>query len=315
MKKRAHIVSVSGGKDSAATLLLAIEREIENLSAVFADTGHEHPATYDYVDYLESKLGIPIRRVRATFAARIAGKREYIVANWAKDGVSQEHIDRALELLVPTGIPMLDLCLWKGRMPSTKARFCTEYLKVYPITQKVIIPTLREFRKVWSWQGVRADESPARAKLPMIDREGDLPGIYNYRPILNWSVEQVFAMHKKHGIEPNPLYKLGMGRVGCLPCVNCRKSELAEIGRRFPEEIDRVAKWEQLVSEVSKRGSTTWFPTVTHSRSEDVVHYSTHGIREAVAWSKTSRGGRQFDLLNETEEIPSCRSVYGLCET
>jgi tRNA(Ile)-lysidine synthase TilS/MesJ len=34
-----NIVSVSGGKDSTALLLLAIERETENMQAVFADTG------------------------------------------------------------------------------------------------------------------------------------------------------------------------------------------------------------------------------------------------------------------------------------
>jgi len=36
-----NIVSVSGGKDSTATLLVAIALEAENLQAVFADTGNE----------------------------------------------------------------------------------------------------------------------------------------------------------------------------------------------------------------------------------------------------------------------------------
>lgn len=311
MKKRKHIISVSGGKDSTATLLLALERGIE-FDAVFADTGHEHQMTYDYLDYLEGAIGVSIRRVRARFAAKIAKKREFIVSQWAKDGAPQDRIDRALELLVPTGIPMLDLCLWKGRMPSTKARFCTDELKVIPITDDVLIPALREYRWVWSWQGVRADESRSRAELPVVDR-GKL-GIINYRPILHWTAKDCFEMHRKHGIEPNPLYKLGMGRVGCMPCVNCRKSELNEIAKRFPDEIKRVAAWERLASQTSKRGSTTWFHSVTHSIDNDVVHYSTHGIQEAVKWAKTSRGGRQFDLISETEDIPSCSSIYGLCE-
>ena len=311
--KRKHIISVSGGKDSTATLLLAIERGIE-FDAVFADTGHEHQQTYEYLDYLESTLGFTLRRVKARFAAKIAGKREFIVQQWAKDGVPQARIDRALELLVPTGIPMLDLCLWKGRMPSTKARFCTQELKVIPITKQVLIPALREFGKVWSWQGVRAEESLARAMLPWIDREGDFPGIYNYRPLLKWTAAEVFAMHAKHGIEPNPLYKQGMGRVGCMPCIMCRKGELSEIAKRFPEEIKRVGEWEALVSQVAKRGSTTWFASVTHSKDIDDDHYSTHGIDAAVDWSNTTRGGRQFDLLKENEDIPSCSSIYGLCE-
>jgi len=310
---RRHIISVSGGKDSTATLLVAIERGIE-FDAVFADTGHEHQDVYDYLDYLEDRLDITIKRIRARFAAKMAGKREFIVKQWAKDGVSQERIDRALELLVPTGNPMLDLCLWKGRMPSTKARFCTQELKVIPITTQVLIPALRKYGKVWSWQGVRADESRARAKLPWIDREGDLPGIYNYRPILSWTAEEVFAKHAEHNVLPNPLYKKGMGRVGCLPCVNCRKSELKEIAKRFPEEIERVAHWEYLVSQCAKRGSTTWFPSVTHSREDRDISYQTHGIDKAVEWSKTLYGGRQYDLLEDTDDLPSCSSMYGLCE-
>ncbi|MFI8038977.1 phosphoadenosine phosphosulfate reductase family protein, partial [Acinetobacter baumannii] len=51
-----NIVSISGGKDSAATLLLALEQNVSNLLAVFADTGNEHEITYEYVRYLEDKL-------------------------------------------------------------------------------------------------------------------------------------------------------------------------------------------------------------------------------------------------------------------
>ena len=46
---RHNIVSVRGGKDRTALLLLAIERDTPNLQAVFADTGHEHQQTYEYL--------------------------------------------------------------------------------------------------------------------------------------------------------------------------------------------------------------------------------------------------------------------------
>lgn len=59
-----NIVSVSGGKDSTALLLLARERQPDNLSGVFADTGNEHPQTYEYVRYLEQATGVPIRWVK-----------------------------------------------------------------------------------------------------------------------------------------------------------------------------------------------------------------------------------------------------------
>lgn len=319
MLKTHNIVSVSGGKDSTATLLLAIERCTENLQAVFADTGHEHPETYKYLDYLEQATGIQIRRIKADFAARMEGKRRYILEHWAADGVPQERIDRAIECLQPTGNPFLDMCLWKGRFPSTKARFCTQELKVLPIQQQVYAPLLADpdTQDIYSWQGIRADESRARASLP--EQDEDQMGVINYRPILRWTAEMVFDFHRKHGVRWNPLYEQGMGRVGCMPCVNSRKDELQEIARRFPAEIERVAEWERLASITAKRGNATFFCAVvdpTAAQSDDFTNAAnTHGIARMVEWSKTSRGGRQYDMIASTATDTGCKSSYGLCET
>ena len=37
-------------------------------------------------------------------------------------------------------------------------------------------------------------------------------------------------------------------------------------------------------------------------------------ILNVVEWSKTTRGGKQFNLLDDLEESASCSSAYGLCE-
>lgn len=105
---RHNIVSVSGGKDSTALLLLAIERETPNLQAVFADTGHEHPQTYEYVQYLHDKV-FPIRTVKADFSQQIERKREWVATKWREKGVSEERVLLALETLKPTGNPFLGM--------------------------------------------------------------------------------------------------------------------------------------------------------------------------------------------------------------
>lgn len=301
--KEINVLNISGGKDSTAMWILAKERGVDVLP-VFADTGHEHPLTYEYLDYLEKKLG-PIHRIRADFSERIAQKRELIKTKWREEGVPEETIQRALEVLQPTGIPFLDLCLWKGRFPATRARFCTQELKVRPLFDQVFLPLLNEGHRVVSWQGVRAQESYARAKLP--EREDTPEGYQIYRPLLRWTVEDVFEVHRRNGIEPNPLYKLGMKRVGCMPCIHCNKAELFEIARRFPEEIERVAKWEEIVKKASKWGAASFFPTVEgHGQT----------IKEVIEWTKTAYGGQQYDLLKliEFEDVPFCSSQYGLCE-
>lgn len=374
-----NVLSISGGKDSTALLLLARELDVPNLQAVFCDTGHEHPVTYAYVDYLQATLGLEIQRIRADFSSQMANKREYIARRWPADlmaGVPEvpgywfrndlegcdsesdfppaapmpsrapvniyaphafmcwnwmparraveplteeraaEVCAAAIAMLQPTGIPFLDLCLWKGRSPSTKTRFCTQELKVFPIQKQVFEPllALHTTQDVYSWQGVRADESLARSKLPMQDEVGN--GLINYRPLLHWSAADVFNMHRRHGIRWNPLYEDGMSRVGCMPCVNERKEGLANINRRYPEVIQRITRWEQAVSIASKRGSATLFTAVidpTVLASDDISH-QTHGIERMVEWSMTARGGRQFDLLAAADDGKACSSAYGLCE-
>lgn len=307
-----NILSFSGGKDSTAIYLLAVKWGIP-FRAVFADTGHEHEWTLDYVRTLHEKTGGPqIEVIRADFSDRFEKKRQTMREKWPEDDVPQERIDRALELFQPTGIPFLDLCMLKGRFPSTKARFCTEELKSLPMMMQVMFPALRN-GPVVSWQGVRAQESASRATYPTIEHCES--GAAIWRPIFRWTHEQVFALHREMGVEPNPLYKIGMGRVGCLPCIMAQKSEILTIAQRFPEHIERVAEWERLVSGVSKRGQSTLFAADTAPTPDgyDVEKYGYLDIGKIVEWSKTSRGGRQYDIMAMVEP-PLCASKYGLCE-
>lgn len=307
---RHNIVSVSGGKDSTALLLLALERETPNLQAVFADTGHEHPQTYEYVQYLNDHV-FPIRTVKADFSERFKSKREWVKTKWRQHGVPEDKVLAALEALQPTGNPFLDLCVVSGRFPSTKARFCSEELKRNPIIEQVQMPLLDQGHEIYSWQGVRADESVARRDLPELEEVGG--GLWNYRPILKWTAQDCFAMHKKHGIKHNPLYEQGMGRVGCMPCIHTRKDELLEISKRFPDQIERVAEWERIVQSASKTGTATLLNAgIKGLSNKDAERISS--IHQMVEWSKTSRGRHQYDFIRMNNDGAICSSIYGLCE-
>lgn len=314
-----NIVSVSGGKDSTATLLVAIAMETPNLQAVFADTGNEHEQTYEYLHYLAQATGITITQVRADFSRQIAGKRRFVETSWREQGIAEAVVLAALEVLQPTGNPFLDLCIWKGRFPSRKAQFCTMELKRDPMLEQVVMPLMSPENMLISWQGVRADESLARRYLPECDEVGG--GLFNYRPILKWDIPAVFEAHRYMGIKPNPLYSQGMGRVGCMPCINCRKDELREIALRFPEVIDRIDRWEKITQQASKCGAATFFAgsnakhpkgSISGMSAAEVMEIAS--IRQAVEWSKTSRGGIQYDLMIATDSA-DCSSSYGLCDS
>lgn len=314
------VVSVSGGKDSTATLLVAIERlEKSQIYPVFADTGNEHPITYEYVDYLRKRLDLKIDVVRSDFKDWWWERRDYIRDKWHlpnsrsatfPNGVPPDIQARVLAFFEkgPTGNPFLDLCIIKGRFPSRKAQFCTDFLKKRPIN-KYVNDLVVQYKDIESWQGVRADESESRSKLPECEDFAQSGEVFKiYRPILKWNVEQVFEQHRKHNVEPNPLYKLGMGRVGCMPCINASKGELLEISKRFPDQIDRIEQWEGLVSIASKRSGATFFPS-----PEDRGDGKIHNIRDRVTWSMTARGGVNLDLFAALPS-ESCSSRYGLCE-
>jgi 3'-phosphoadenosine 5'-phosphosulfate sulfotransferase (PAPS reductase)/FAD synthetase len=291
------VVSISGGKDSQATAILAIDKYgAEGVDIVMADTGHEHPTTMEFVrDYLPGALGAPVEIVRADFSRQIARKRAFIARNWEYMGVPLVQVDRALATLHPTGNPYLDMCMWKGRFPSHMAQFCTHELKRNPIDQFMLDVCGTE-----SWQGIRRDESRNRADALAYERAVlDRPWAI-VRPIVEWTAQQTVDFIKARGHRLNPLYSQGMGRVGCMPCINCNKNELNEISKRWPEEVDRVREWEAIVSDCTKRiDKSTFFPL--------------ESIDEAVRWSATFRGGREIDP-DRLEPSASCSSLYGLCE-
>lgn len=369
-----HVVSVSGGKDSAATLLLAIERfGIHRVRGIFCDTGNEHEAVYTYLDYLELATGVHITRLKSDFSEEIANKRMFIARDTRtrraykrvpktdrdgnpiyiknKDGTvrlypiygtgddGEDTVEiianvprqvcgwnsgikvrwtnkakrRALSVLHPTGNPYLDLCLWKGRFPSRKAQFCTEELK-RNMAVEYQLELADAGYTVISWQGVRRNESLARSlakKFERLDKR-----MFAFRPLVDWSAMNVFDYCASRGIEPNPLYKQGMNRVGCMPCINASKGEIKEIASRFPDHIERIAEWERRVGQASKRSAATFMPAPSRGAAitDQKAYAKTNDIYSIVEWSKTSHGGKQFSLLTALEDPNTCSSSYGLCE-
>lgn len=201
-----RVVQFSGGKDSTALVLWAIEQWGDDFLPMFCDTGWEHPFTLAYVETINQRL--------------LGGRLVTLRSEVYPDG-------------------MVQLVVKKKRVPSAKARFCTDELKTEPSC--LYVRDLPDEATVY--QGIRADESKKRSD--------DGPRFFSdrydcwiERPLYHWTAEQVFAMHKKHGIEPNPLYKLGAGRVGCFPCVQVNHAELKRMSQTLPEIWDRMAELE-----------------------------------------------------------------------
>ena len=340
MGNEAAIFGYSGGKDSTGLGFYLLEHGVE-AQAVFADTGNELQETIDYIQYINDNF-FPIITVKADFTAQIARKRVYVQTKWREEDVSETIIENALSVLQPTGIPFLDLCIWKGRFPSTTQAFCSYELKVAPTFEQIVMPLIDDGYCVTSYTGKRADESRSRENSPVwtveqisientplasdsgIIPDGEVvrsgsdyfirtknPALIVCNPILDWTAQDVFDIAKRHGCKPNPLYKEGARRVGCAPCINAVKDEISLLASRYPAEIERLREWERLVSLASKCGTATFFMPEKAGAGRGM-----NTIDEVVTWSKTSRGGNFFDMFKQVEamEAPVCTSIYGLCE-
>lgn len=312
-----HVVSVSGGKDSGATYLLAMEATGGDFMAVCADTGNEHPDTLEYVSRLHERTGGPrVQIIKADFSAELARKKAFLKSgkpvSRPKNPWEEQRVDFVLgQGLEPTGIPFLDLCRLKGMFPGRKSAFCSQELKRIPLLVQVQQPLIDAGHHVWSWQGIRAEESARRACYPMWEQSPDAEDLTIFRPLMGWTVEDVAAMHRRHGLKLNPLYGLGFERVGCFPCINSSKNDIRLVAGLFPWAVEKIRAWELKVRNVSRKGDSTFFHQAKTPKASGPV-----AIDEVVRWSKTRHGGKRYDLMAYIAPPPSTVCVYagGLCE-
>jgi len=213
-----YIVSYSGGKDSTATALWALENlPREKLRFVFCDTGAQWPENLPYLKYVEGKLGVEIDRIRA-------GDRER--PDTRDHSVFRDHTN------------LFDMIRARGKWPNARYRYCTAYLKRWPITLYA-----RSKSSPVLLFGQRKQESKTRGKMPQYDPSGNKTGVPIYRPVFHWSEDDVWQYLADRDILPNPVYNYA-NRANCWCCPMARPRELFNFCRKYPEEARRWADLE-----------------------------------------------------------------------
>lgn len=305
-------LGVSGGKDSASTFLWLVYEsgwDLEKVRVTFCDTGNEDALTYAYLDMLRDIH--PINTIKP--------ERDF----W-------------------------ELAKWKKRFPSRRARFCTSFLKIIP-TREYLYTLQQAGKNILLLNGLRADEAHASNDRGKISAFGwdESSGCDVYRPILDWSIDEVWDIHKKylpadasiklvkadpllgekhkaelikkiqsHGIPRNPLYDMGARRVGCFPCIHSAKLEIRGLAKYRPERIDFIESKERSFEMGTMFARNTVPPQhrtkeITTAAGEKM---NVCTIYDVVAWSKTAYGGKQYEFdLVTFDDLPAC-DVGGYCE-
>ncbi len=262
-----RVVMFSGGKDSACLVHVMLSRGYD-ITVVFCNTGWELPETLKYIKQFNAMyLNGELIELKS---------KEY-------DGLE-------------------DLIIKKNYMPTVHQRFCTEELKIKPI-QNYIVGLEGETHL---YNGVRAEESYKRRYMEehVFDDNFDC---WIHRPLLAWTADHVFEFLTKNNIIINPLYKKGMKRVGCGPCIMISLKEFAVLKETHPERIKQMR-------ELEKKTKQQFFKS----------NFIPERFRNAVS-SKGNKRASVDDIIRYLDSKPkyyelseqaghSCMSYYNLCE-
>lgn len=288
MNKIINHIGLSSGKDSTALLIWVIFLSgypLETIRITACDTENEY----------------------AEFYQQIAALNEICL----KFGIAPIRILKSMGFL--------NLAVSKHRFPSARARFCTEELKIKP-TRQYIQELWMEGYEVVLHLGVRADESTERS---LLSEWGESYYCKVRRPILKWSIAEVWEAHRKYGFPINPLYAKGRKRVGCRLCCMSRKADIRLTATTEPTVIDEYREWEKAVGANSQSGFSGFFHRGTvpaAQRTKEIItregeKMMVATIDDVARWSMTLRGGFQggFEFMFEEDDAEApCQMGY--CE-
>jgi 3'-phosphoadenosine 5'-phosphosulfate sulfotransferase (PAPS reductase)/FAD synthetase len=166
----------------------------------------------------------------------------------------------------------------RGSWPGRDSRYCTSEFKTSP-GDKLIRHLTKDRSRNWrvlKCLGIRAAESPARAKKPAFlsshRSNTSFRRIDTWLPIFDWSVEKVWATIKASGVRHHPAYDQGLPRLSCVFCVFGSKGALQKAGRLNPDLLNRYVEVEKEIDHsFTKLNSIAsvkqWIDT--HDESED----------------------------------------------
>lgn len=213
-QKQFHAVSLSGGKDSTAMLLLMIDKKMPIDGVFMADTGMEFPEVYDHLKKLDRYL-YKRCKIHITYLRHPKGF-EYLMFDEPKTRSS------TIEARKKFGIP-----LYGNGWPGIQVRWCTGQLKTHLIEKEV--NRLKGNREAVHYLGIAADEA-YRIK----DKR---------YPLVEWGIteEEALKICYKHGFDWNGLYKI-YDRCSCWCCPFQRVDELRALRKHHPELWERLQK-------------------------------------------------------------------------
>ena len=263
-----YIVAFSGGKDSTALFLhlldLGIPKEKIELWHHDIDGGGktfmDWEITPDYCREFAKAFGVPL------------------YFSWKEGGIEREML-RDEQLTAPIVFEDENWNLQKtggttGKLstrqkfpqisPDLSVRWCSAYLKIDVMS--AAIRNQDRFRgiKTIVLSGERGEESPARAKYEILEadrsdlRDGKKYQRYvdRWRPIRDWTEQEVWDIIERYKVRVHPAYYLGWGRVSCKFCIFGNADQFKSAATISPDQAERLIELEEQFGTTMKRNKS-----------------------------------------------------------
>ncbi|MDD2790033.1 MAG: phosphoadenosine phosphosulfate reductase family protein [Sulfurimonas sp.] len=250
-EKTMFVISISGGKDSKATLIVSIPELLKvvtssQIKVIFCDTGWEKYSTMQEINFIKNRL---------------------------------DDLNIEFKTLKNENYPigMLDLIKDKKAFPTRDVKTCTQLLKMVPAVD--YYKSLNDIGlDVITLVGKRRDESEDRKDIKDFD-------YYKYRnwkytifhPIADWTETDVYSfLDETWGIPQS--YFNGNSRVGCDECF---QADLKSISLMSDDKINQMSELECYISQFHRDINPTFF-----FRRNSTFPDGFAPIKEIVAYAK-----------------------------
>ncbi len=149
----------------------------------------------------------------------------------------------------------------RGMFPSATARYCTSDQKTGQ-ARRLITQLAREVREGWATThprrvrvlnmlGIRAQESPARAKKRDLEPDERASSgtreVTRWLPIFTWTEDEVWTDIRESGVPHHYAYDAGMPRLSCAFCVLASHSALVLSAQLNPELAQQYVELEERI--------------------------------------------------------------------
>lgn len=132
--------------------------------------------------------------------------------------------------------------------PSASTRQCTSDLKRGPIQREVRrYAKANGFKTIVNCLGLRAEESPGRAKRQVFSKMGISNSVntwFEWLPVHDYLTGEIFQTISDAGQEPHFAYALGNERLSCVFCIMASKNDLRNGARQDPNLLEQYHQME-----------------------------------------------------------------------